>query len=170
MLSFAHCCPQDAYSVDLGLPWPLPSTHPGQCCLVGSRNDQAALQHCFFFWKGGEGVEGEVFVTACQCFKQLYLKTRFSLFIDPLFSLQRRWSRCTYEHKKLWGIYWPLAQGGGGRESHACSHPLCSLSRACMYAKFVEQKKEKEKTSVVRLNKIWQCLFLTFLSKTVARE
>lgn len=57
-----------------------------------------------------------------------------------------------------------------GRESHARSHPLCSLSRACMYAKFVEQKKEKEKTSVVRLNKIWQCLFLTFLSKTVARE
>ena len=44
-------------------------------------------------------MEGEVFVTACQCFKQLYLKTRFSLFRDPLFSLQRRWSRCTYEHK-----------------------------------------------------------------------
>ena len=52
---------------------------------------------------GGGGEEGEVFVTACQYFKQLYLKTRFSLFTDPLFSLQRRWSRCTYEHKKTLG-------------------------------------------------------------------
>ena len=97
-----------------------------------------------FFGRGGEGVEGEVFVTACQCFKQLYLKTRFSLFTDPLFSLQRRWSRCTYEHKKLWGIYWPLAQGGGGRESHARSPSVLSLTsmHVCQICGTKERKRE----------------------------
>ena len=30
-----------------------PPPHPGQCCLVGSKNVRATLQHCFFW--GGVG-------------------------------------------------------------------------------------------------------------------
>ena len=144
-MSFAHCYPQDAHSVDLVLLWPFPSTHPGQCCLVGSRNDQAALQHCFFFWKGGEGVKGEVFVTACQCFKQLYLKTRFSLFRDPLFSLQRRWSRCTYEHKNSGEFIDHLhKEVGVGKVMLALT--LCALSHehACMPNLWNKRKKKRK--------------------------
>ena len=42
---------QDTHPAYLAPWWPLPPPLPGQCCLVGSKNVRATLQHCFF-WGG----------------------------------------------------------------------------------------------------------------------
>ena len=60
--NFALSYPQNAHPADLVPLWPLPSSHPGQSCLVGIRNWTS------FFW-----VEEGVFVVA-SAFKGFILK------------------------------------------------------------------------------------------------
>ena len=46
---------QETHPVNLAPWWPLPPPLPGQCCLVGSKNVLATLQHCFFWVGEGRG-------------------------------------------------------------------------------------------------------------------
>ena len=95
---------------------------------------------------GGGGEEGEVFVTACQYFKQLYLKTSFSLFTDPLFSLQRRWSRCTYENKKNLEEFIDHLHKAVGLGKVMLALALCTPSHelACMPNLWNKRKKKRK--------------------------
>ena len=51
--NFALSYSQDTHPANLAPWWPLPPPLPGKCCLVGSKNVLATLQHCCFWaWRG----------------------------------------------------------------------------------------------------------------------
>ena len=69
--NFALSYTQETYPANLAPWWPLPPPLPGQCCLVGSKNVRATLQHCFLGEEGGvswvnRALEGSIFKLQIQ--------------------------------------------------------------------------------------------------------
>ena len=100
--------------MDLVPLWPLLTPHPGQSCLVGTRNDPAGLQHCFL------GEEGEVFVVA-SAFKSFILNVDIvtSIFLNIFVQDCRRIKADCF---LLSGIF-VVGKIKGGRNSRASQGP-----------------------------------------------
>ena len=89
--NFALSYTQETYPANLAPWWPLPPPLPGQCCLVGSKNVRATLQHCFLGKEGGvswvnRALEGSIF--------KLHIQRAFFLTFLSKIVFSRYWTVC----------------------------------------------------------------------------
>ena len=89
--NFALSYTQETYPANLAPWWPLPPPLPGQCCLVGSKNVRATLQHCFLGEEGGvswvnRALEGSIF--------KLHIQRAFFLTFLSKIVFSRYWTVC----------------------------------------------------------------------------